>query len=51
MSDTTQRALEELQEANTIFEPKEKTRLSQLGNLIIWTIEIAVIVYLAFRFY
>lgn len=51
MTDTKQWALEKMQEANTIFEPKEKTPHSQLWNLIIWTIEIVVIAYLAFLFY
>jgi hypothetical protein len=51
MTDSKQWALEQMQEANTIFEPKEKTPRSQLENLIIWIIEIAVIAFLAFRFY
>jgi hypothetical protein len=51
VSDSKQWALEKMKEANTIFEPGQVSWRGQLRDLLIWTIEVALICYLAFRIY
>ncbi|MBI4776748.1 MAG: hypothetical protein HY788_21640 [Deltaproteobacteria bacterium] len=51
MVDSKEWALEELEQANTIYEPYEVTNGLQLLYVICWFIEIAVISYAAFRFF
>lgn len=51
MSDSTKWALEQMEKANRIFEPDEKTWRQQLGNLIVWTIEGILILHLASYLY
>ena len=43
LEQSTRWALEQLERANHIFEPYEKTWWSQLVNLLIWAAELAVI--------
>ena len=51
MVDSKEWALEELEKANTIFEPYEVSNGRQFIFVIFWTVEIAVIAYAAFRFF
>lgn len=51
MTDSKQWALEKLEQANQIFEPNEKKSSIQLGDLILWIIEIVLVTWLAFKFY
>ena len=51
VSDSKQWAQEKMEEANTIFEPDQVSWRGQLRDLLIWTIEVALICYLAFRIY
>lgn len=51
MSDSKKWALERLAEANTIFEPDQVSWGGQLRDLIIWAVEVALLAYLAWRFY
>ena len=47
-TDPTQRALEQMEKANTIFESCEKTWWSQLVNMVIWAAELAAVAAAAF---
>lgn len=51
MSDSKKWALDRLAEANTIFEPSQVSWKGQLRDLIIWTLELALITYLAHRLF
>jgi hypothetical protein len=51
MSDSTKWALEQLEAANHIFEPDEKTWLQQLINLVIWAVEVMLIWKLAYTLF
>jgi hypothetical protein len=45
VEESKQWALQELEKANKIYEPGEKSGWSQLGNVIVWTLEIAIVGY------
>lgn len=45
VEESKQWALDELEKANTIYEPSQKSGWTQLGDVIVWTIEIAIIAY------
>ena len=49
--DSKQWALKKMEQANKIFEPNEVKPGIQLGELILWTIEIVLVIWLAFRFF
>jgi len=51
MIDSKEWALEELEKANTIYEPYEVSNRRQLLCVIGWFIEIAIVAYAAFRFF
>jgi hypothetical protein len=51
MPDSTKWALEQMEKANHIFEPDQKTWRAQLANLIIWAVECILILKLASLFY
>gem|GEM_PF-5861749 len=51
MSDSKKWALDRLAEANIIFEPNEVSWKGQLRDLIVWALELALITYLAQRFF
>ena len=45
VEESKQWALDELEKANKIYEPSEKSGWTQLADVIVWTIEIAIIAY------
>ena len=45
VEESKQWALDKLEKANTIYEPSEKSGWSQLGNVVVWTVEIAILCY------
>jgi hypothetical protein len=51
VSDSKKWALDRLAEANIIFEPNEVSWKGQLRDLIVWALELALITYLAQRFF
>jgi hypothetical protein len=51
MMDSKQWALKKLEQANHIFEPNEVKSVVQLGEIILWALEISLIACLAFRLY
>ncbi|MBI4797255.1 MAG: hypothetical protein HY794_00640 [Desulfarculus sp.] len=47
MSEGGEWAQERLKQANLIFEPGEKSWLAQVGNFLLWTLEVALVWLLA----
>ena len=47
---STQWAMEQMEKANTIYEPSEKSWISQTSNVLVWTLECAYILWLVFGF-
>ncbi len=47
MPDSKQWALDKLTQANTIFEPGDKTWWDQLANFLVWALECLLVWYLA----
>lgn len=50
MSDSKQWALDTLQQVNTIYEPGERSGMSQALDFLIWCAECALIWWVASRF-
>ncbi len=51
MSDSTKWALDQMEKANHIFEPDEKSWRQQLFNLLVWAVECMLILKLASSLY
>jgi hypothetical protein len=51
MMDSKEWALKQLEQANQIFEPNQVKPKVQLIELIVWTIEICLIAWIAFQLY
>jgi len=51
MPDSTKWALEQMESANRIFEPGEKTWRQQLTNLIVWAVECILILQIVSSLY